>query len=169
MVAQRERRFPQRDRHFSARSFDLVSHCARPTKSSDSTSLSRGVAEAALYCAHRAIYMFPPSLLVLSLGMGADGSSTARVQRGPSEAARCASTEDHQAPSPPLFCEQEGHLAAPYSLLPALPFLSSEGGLFGLPLRASNEGLLRPRVARAQETNRLPSFLSIRRTSSPPP
>ena len=30
-----------------------------------------------------------------------------------SEAARCASTEDHQAPSPPLFCEQEGHLAAP--------------------------------------------------------
>ena len=34
--------------------------------------------------------------------MGADGSSTARVQRGPSEAARCASTEDHQAPSPPF-------------------------------------------------------------------
>ena len=33
--------------------------------------------------------------------MGADGSSTARVQRGPSEAARCASTEDHQSPSPP--------------------------------------------------------------------
>jgi hypothetical protein len=58
---------------------------------------------------------------------------TARVQRGPSEAARCASTEDHQAPSPLLlreqgigtgvipllsscaFCEQEGHLAAPHS------------------------------------------------------
>jgi hypothetical protein len=39
--------------------------------------------------------------------MGADGSSTARVQRGSSEAARCASTEDHQAPSPPLFREQE--------------------------------------------------------------
>ena len=33
---------------------------------------------------------------------------------------------------------------------------SQQGGLFGLPLRASNEGLLRPRVARAQETNRLP-------------
>ena len=32
---------------------------------------------------------------------------TARVQRGPSEAARCASTEDHQLPSPHLFCEQE--------------------------------------------------------------
>ena len=33
-------------------------------------------------------------------GMGADGSSTARVQRGESATARCASTEDHQAPSP---------------------------------------------------------------------
>jgi hypothetical protein len=33
----------------------------------------------------------------------------------PSEAARCASTEDHQPPSPPPLCEQEGHLAAPYS------------------------------------------------------
>ena len=29
---------------------------------------------------------------------------------------------------------------------------SLEGGLDGLPLRVSNEGLLRPRVARAQET-----------------
>ena len=38
--------------------------------------------------------------------MGAARSSTARVQRGPSEAARCASTEDHQVPSPPLFREQ---------------------------------------------------------------
>jgi hypothetical protein len=30
----------------------------------------------------------------------------------PSEAARCASTEDHQAPSPPLFREQEDDQAA---------------------------------------------------------
>jgi len=30
--------------------------------------------------------------------------------------------------------------------------ISLEGGLGGLPLRVSNEGLLRPRVARAQET-----------------
>ena len=30
--------------------------------------------------------------------------------------------------------------------------LSSEGWLDGLPLRVSNEGLPRPRVARAQET-----------------
>ncbi len=29
--------------------------------------------------------------------------------------ARCASTEDHQAPSPPLFCDQRGHLAVPFS------------------------------------------------------
>jgi hypothetical protein len=34
-------------------------------------------------------------------------------------------------------------------LLPHSHRLSQEGGLFGLPLRASNEGLLRPRVARA--------------------
>src|SRR5256885_9435163 len=47
--------------------------------------------------------MIPPSSLVISSGMGAYRSSTARVQRGPSEAARCASTEDHQAPSPPLL------------------------------------------------------------------
>jgi hypothetical protein len=31
-------------------------------------------------------------------------------------------------------------------------FFSLEGGLEGLPLRVSNEGLPRPRVARAQET-----------------
>ena len=40
-----------------------------------------------------------------------------------------------------------------------LVFPSREGGLLGLPLRASNEGLLRPRVARAKETNRLLSPL----------
>jgi hypothetical protein len=33
----------------------------------------------------------------------------------------------------------------------AHPTFSLEGGLDGLPLRVSNEGLLRPRVARAQE------------------
>jgi hypothetical protein len=31
--------------------------------------------------------------------------------------------------------------------------------MIGLPLRACNEGLLRPRVARAQEINRPPSLL----------
>jgi len=53
-------------------------------------------------CGRRArLSMTPPRLLVTSSGMGADGSSTARVQRGPSKAARRASTEDLQAPSPP--------------------------------------------------------------------
>jgi hypothetical protein len=60
---------------------------------------------------------------------------------------------------PPFHCARSASkkdgLAAPY------PFLSSllEGGLFGLPLRASNEGLQRPRVARAQETISLHPFL----------
>ena len=48
----------------------------------------------------------------------------------------------------------------------AHPTFSLEGGLDGLPLRVSNEGLLRPRVARAQGTHRtilpmLADFFSI--------
>jgi len=43
---------------------------------------------------------------------------------------------------------------------------SQEGGLIGLPLRLSNEGLLRPRVARAQEINRPPSHPSDRVASA---
>ena len=53
------------------------------------------------------------------------------------------------------FCEQEGHLAAPYPLLCAsypLHYFIFKGSLVDPRLRASNEGLLRPRVARAQET-----------------
>ena len=51
----------------------LILECARSTSRFQfSIHLFRGVAEAALYCAHRTIYMLPPSLLVLSLGMGAD-------------------------------------------------------------------------------------------------
>ena len=38
---------------------------------------------------------------------------------------------------------------------PSLLVISQGWGLIDLPLRASNEGLLRPRVARAQEINRL--------------
>jgi hypothetical protein len=44
-----------------------------------------------------------------------------------------------------------------WPFLPKLVRSSWEGGLFVLPLRAFNEGLLRPRVARAQESNRPPS------------
>jgi len=41
-------------------------------------------------------------------------------------------------------------------------FLSSGMGAVDLPLRASNEGLLRPRVARAQKINQAPSPLLFR-------
>ncbi len=50
--------------------------------------------------------MILPSLLVYVAQDGPDESPTARVQRGPSEAARCASTEDRQASSPSLLREQ---------------------------------------------------------------
>jgi len=44
-------------------------------------------------CGRRArLQMVPPSSLIISSGMGADWSSTARVQRGESATARCAST-----------------------------------------------------------------------------
>ena len=104
----------------------------------------RGVAEAALYCAHRAT-------TVSSWGLCEQESHLA-APLYPSEAARCASTEDHRPPSLPPFCEQEGHLAAPplsftarierpssfQIILPSLlAFSSREGGLFGLPLRAA--------------------------------
>jgi len=42
---------------------------------------------------------------------------------------------------------------------PSSLVISHGWGLIDLPLRASNEGLLRPRVARAQEINRLHSRL----------
>jgi hypothetical protein len=56
--------------------------------------------------------MILPISLVVSSRMGPDWSSTARVQRGLSEAARCASKEDHQTPASPLFREQEDDQAA---------------------------------------------------------
>jgi len=49
------------------------------------------------------------------------------------------------------FCEQEGHLAAPFSSHPSSLVPLQGWGLIDLPLRASNEGLLRPRVARARK------------------
>ena len=51
----------------------LGPHRARRTiDPSDFIYILQGAAEAAFYCAHRTIYMFSPSLLVISLGMGAD-------------------------------------------------------------------------------------------------
>ena len=49
------------------------------------------------------------------------------------------------------FPEQEGHLGLLPSSLPSSLIFSSGMGAIDLPLRASNEGLLRPRVARAQK------------------
>ena len=64
-----------------------------------------------------------------------------------SQAARCASTEDHQAPSPPLFCEQEGHLAAPPAgglfQHPASP-VAVHGRRKYHPLHATHLGTYRP-------------------------
>ena len=73
-----------------------------------------------------------------------------------SEAARCASTEDHQAPFPPLLCEQEGHLAglsctARIKFRRLLLSIPLEGPLERLPLRPSNEHILIVRVPGAQE------------------
>src|SRR6185295_4258640 len=69
---------------------------------------------------------------------------TARIGRAHSYRARSASRRTTRLPLPCL------------SWLAYFP--SREGGLLGLPLRASNEGLLRPRVPRAQEINRPPSL-----------
>ena len=60
-------------------------------------------------------------------------SHRARVQRGESATARCASTEDHQLPPPPLL------------------HTSTKGSGLGCPLlRASNEHFLNVRVLRAR-------------------
>jgi hypothetical protein len=60
-----------------------------------------------------------------------DESPTARVQRGESPTARCASTEDHQSPSPPLFREQEDGQAALLQLALDLRRLVMERGNLG--------------------------------------
>ena len=63
-----------------------------------------------------------------------------------------------------LFTARIGR-AQPYNraLLPSSLVISQGWGLNDLPLRASNEGLLRPRVARAQEIIRLhPSSSFVR-------
>jgi hypothetical protein len=49
-----------------------------------------------------------------------------------------------------LHCAHQIQMAPPSSLV-----ISQGWGLIDLPLRASNEGLLRPRVARAQKINSL--------------
>jgi HEAT repeats len=61
-------------------------------------------------------------------------------------------------PSSCTFCEQEGYLAAPSHLFQARSLSLQGWGLIDLPLRASNEGSPRPRVARAQKIISLHPF-----------
>ena len=69
--------------------------------------------------------------------------SIARIERPPPYRGGSASTETMPAVSPLPFQSRS---------------LSPQGwGLIDLPLRASNEGLLRPRVARAQKDHQPPS------------
>jgi hypothetical protein len=106
-----------------------------------------------------------PSSLVSLFGGWPGRSSIARVERAPSERARSASRRIIRLPSSPppsfLVTSYKGagsrvlncaRRTTTMMLHPSLlAFHSREGGLFDPPLRASNEGLLRPRVARAQE------------------
>src|SRR3954465_6237558 len=101
-------------------------------------------------------------------GGPASTETTPATSPSPSEAARCARTEDHQAPASPLF---RGSSLFPFKGWPgrssiarvkrykysfhARSYPLQGWGLIDLLLRASNEGLLRPRVARAQKIIRL--------------
>ena len=99
-------------------------------------SLLRGTTTAALYCAHR---MICRSLQACSFSLQGWGLIDLPLRATFSPAHPLARRDV------PLTRRALSYraLLLPYSL---------EGGLDGLPLRVSNEGLLRPRVARAQET-----------------
>ena len=98
---------------------------------------------------HPSLFLPPTSDLArYPSGMGADRSSTARVQRGESATARCASTEDHQAPSPPKS-------PLPAGLSASIPRSSS------LHERLS----LRPHPSRSPSP--LPSLLDVSTSSRP--
>src|SRR5262245_355059 len=85
------------------------------------------------------LQIIPPSSLVFSSGMGADWSSSACVQRGESSTARCASTEDHQAPSLPTFREQKADTGTvPSSLSCGLGEQGEWSGCSPSPLHQAN-------------------------------
>jgi hypothetical protein len=88
----------------------------RRTPSDSFLPLLRGVAKAALYCAHRTstIIMVLPRSLVLPPGMGTDDLLLRACNEG-SPRPRVARAQKIIRPYP-LLCEQEGHLAAPRSL-----------------------------------------------------
>jgi hypothetical protein len=89
-----------------------------------------------------------PHSFIVFLEGGQVWSPTARVQRGSSETARCTSTEDHQAPSPPL---------------PHLSILSEGAGIVST---ARIEG---PPLYRGASASTETSQLSRLPPSSPPP
>jgi hypothetical protein len=125
-----------------------------------SNHLLRGVAEAALHCAHRTSTFLSCAFCEQERW---PGCSPPR----PSEAARC--TRDNSSPAsseaagvvsiarierPPLYRGGSASTETTPAVSPPPPsslVLSQGWGLINLPLRASNEGLRRPRVARAQK------------------
>jgi hypothetical protein len=97
-----------------------------------------------------------PHLSILSEEAGI--VSTARIEGPPLYRGASESTETSQLPRlPPSQGARSGSTWPTWMPFPSFfscapPTFPLEGGLDGLPLRLSNEGLLRPRVARAQET-----------------
>src|SRR5207302_10539013 len=106
--------------------------------------------------------MILPSLLAPLSWNGTRVGPTAAVERAHSDRARSGSKGPARVSFHPFsscaFREQEDDQAA-HPSLQACSLLLQGWGLIDLPLRASNEGLLRPRVARAQKIIRLHSFL----------
>ena len=105
--------------------------------------LFRGVAEAALYCAHRTIYMLPPSLLVISQGWGLIDLPLRALSQFPISFSKVAWSI--------LNCARRT------STFLLCAFREQEDGQATLPI------LLRPRVARARGSSQLPHppFFSI--------
>jgi len=111
--------------------------------------------------------MIPPGLLVTSQGWGvidlplraafspAHPLACRDMPLALARASRDRALREHRrssASTPPLFCEQKGHLAAPYALLCAsypLHYFIFKGSLVDPRLRASNEHILIVRVPRA--------------------
>ena len=136
---------------------------ARPTRAGVRLTSSTPSARLIIaYCVHSPRRRcLPHSLSVRATGL----SYTARVQRGPSQAARCASTGDQQAPSPFLLREQRklltpsrhtlsGRELRKHALLPSFPL--SEGDRTVLSARIGRAQFHRARSA-SKKDSRLPS------------
>ena len=139
---------------------NIPHHCLDVTVApgrSSSMSLFRGVAEAALfYCTHRTavIHSIDPSKLAYLLFTGGwpVWPPTARVQRAPSERARCASTGDPHSIPPQIPPHPLGEW-------PRLPFTARIG-------RAPSE---RARSASKKGTWPRPLCPSLHASSDPHP